>query len=80
MTTRKSVEEDADDEDVIVENPEAEDSTEPSTEEIEQAARRYAEVTEGDEFPKGSQYPHAGNIAKKIKDHQGKGDPPIFYD
>jgi hypothetical protein len=47
---------------------------EPATPaEIEAAAKVYAEITGEDEFPKGSQYPHAGNIAKKIKDHRGKG-------
>jgi hypothetical protein len=47
---------------------------EPATPaEIDAAAQIYAEVTGEDEFPKGPQYPHAGNIAKKIKDHSGKG-------
>jgi hypothetical protein len=65
--------ESADDDDVIVENPDTDDSKAATPEEIEQASALYSELTEGDEFPKGSQYPHAGNIAKKIRDHHGKG-------
>jgi Bpu10I-like restriction endonuclease len=60
-------------EEAIEENPEGVDPEVASPEELEEAAAVYAEVTSGDEFPKGSQYPHAGNIAKKVKDHHGKG-------
>lgn len=47
---------------------------EPATPaEIDAASQIYARVTGDTEFPKGPQYPHAGNIAKKIKDHHGTG-------
>ena len=34
------------------------------------AAVIYAEITGENDFPKGAMYPHAGNIAKKLKDYQ----------
>lgn len=44
----------------------------PTGQELEALAERYKKVT-GEELPRGSQYPHAGNIAKKLRDHQGAG-------
>lgn len=44
-----------------------------SPEEIAAAASLYAKLTGLGDFPKGPQYPHAGNIAKKVRDHHGKG-------
>ncbi len=49
------------------------DEAPPTPADLDAAAQLYAEITGENEFPRGSQYPHAGNIAKKIKDHSGKG-------
>lgn len=43
-----------------------------SVEELRVLDERAKAVT-GEPLPRGSQYPHAGNIAKKLRDHQGKG-------
>lgn len=40
---------------------------------MDAAAHLYSKATGEDEFPRGPQFPHAGNIAKKIRDHEGKG-------
>ncbi|HVJ04532.1 MAG TPA: Bpu10I family restriction endonuclease [Candidatus Saccharimonadales bacterium] len=75
MAIGKKVRNPPDDEELVPveENSEDINTEAASPEEIEAAAKLYAKATGGDEFPKGPQYPHAGNIAKKIKDHQGKG-------
>ena len=54
------------------ESEEAEEE-ELSAEDLEVASKLYQQATGEAEFPKGKQFPHAGNIAKKIKDHKGKG-------
>ena len=62
------------DDDVVIEGTAEDGEAEvASAAELDAAAERYVEVTGEDGFPKGAQYPHAGNIAKKLKDHQGKG-------
>jgi len=58
--------------DIIEPQPEIDGEPAASPEEIAVAAERYEKVT-GEEFPRGAQFPHAGNIAKKLKDHRDKG-------
>lgn len=53
---------------------EVEDARPASEAELATAEQRFEEVVHA-AFPKGPQYPHAGNIAKKLKDHSGKGTP-----
>jgi hypothetical protein len=62
-----------DEPEILVEDEDltAEESA-PTAAELDDLAKRYKKVT-GHELPRGPEYPHAGNVAKKLKDHKGTG-------
>ena len=73
MTTDNTGDQFLEGEETVSEDLESSEGEPASPEEMDAAAHLYSKATGEDEFPRGPQFPHAGNIAKKIRDHEGKG-------